>query len=80
MDGYGYGHMGWGAWTGMSIAITLWTALIVALAVWVVRTLAPHDLVRPAGLDERLAALERDVARLREQDLVSHDEGAGSRR
>ena len=79
MDGYGYGHMSWSDWVGMSLAVTLFTALVVVLAVWAVRVIPPRGAA-PAGLDSRVAGLEAEVAHLREQAHLTHGDGAGSRR
>ena len=80
MDGYGYGHMGWGAWLAMSVAVTLFTALVVVLAVWAVRAMPSRTPATPTALDARVAGLEADVAHLREQAHLTHRDRAGSRR
>ncbi len=80
MDGYGYGNTGWGDWLGMSLAVTVWTALVVVLAVWAARAFASRTPATPAALDARLAGLEAEVGRLREQAHLTHRDGAGSRR
>jgi hypothetical protein len=76
MDRYGYGHMGWGDWIGMSFAVTLWTALVVFLAVWATRAIAPST---PTDVSARLTELEADVAHLRQQAHLTHRDGSGSR-
>lgn len=80
MDGYGYGHMGWGDWVGMSIVLALFTALVVILAVWAVRAIPPRTPATPAALDTRVEGLEAEVAGLREQAHLAQRDGAGSRR
>lgn len=79
MMGYGNGTWTWGDWLGMSIAVTAWTVLVIVLAVWVARVFTPSSNAAGAALEARLAGMEAEVARLREQAHLTHRDGAGSR-
>ncbi len=79
MPGYGYGHMGWAGWLGMSIAVTVWTAVVVLLGVWAARFFPPSMSLSRGGLDARLAGLEAEVAKLREQVRLNDRDSTANR-